>query len=636
MGLQKKKPGRKRTQSDGVLSEMSVEKKCEDKENNPVGLTLSESFGSHSFDEDKVKRKYKRKNKKWGEPMKPKCDKNQLQREKKKMEKKKKTKEEHEQLKELLGNPMDDFDIEMTKKLVIHFYLKLWDQYEKTIDLEETVANLTGVSVSSVYRWLSEFKTTLSISESRRGKSAPVECPIDNENFREKIISYVKENARLPGQPNLTCQSLADWVNMTLEVKEVDRYSARTMYDWLHRLNFNVTVHKKKLYFDGHERPDVVKDRERFKREMDSLKSKVNVVNPITLEEVENPRATHIRVSQDEKIHHSNDTQSRFWSDGKGEAPPPKSLGQTIMTSDFLTESFGFVNLSKEELTEAKKGPYKHLFEEKTEMRSRKAGSILNVSKDGYYDHKQMIKDFEKCHHIVMMKTGLNSAFITDNSPIHNFMSEDSLDASKMNKGSGGKQPKMRDTEYEKDGVMVKQSMVFTTGPLKGEAKGLKVILAERYGDEFVQGKLLDELTEIMKNEPDFKMEKTLLEKECERRGDILIKGVKYHPELMPIESAYRNISNFMRRTNTPGSARGYESRIENSYEDCDLSLELIRKYFRTCDEFLDEYSKGATGDTLYKVMKEKKKHRGPAGMLEEEKMKNTYNRSRKFNLPSV
>ena len=51
----------------------------------------------------------------------------------------------------------------------------------------------------------------------------------------------------------MTCQSRADWVNMTLEVKEDDKYSARTMYDWLHRLNFNVTVNKKKLYFDGHE-----------------------------------------------------------------------------------------------------------------------------------------------------------------------------------------------------------------------------------------------------------------------------------------------------------------------------------------------------------------------------------------------
>ena len=107
--------------------------------------------------------------------------------------------------------------------------------------------------MSSVYRWVSELKTSLVIGKSKRGKHSSVKSPMDDENFRKMLTNYVKENARPHGQPNMTCQSLADWVNMTLKVKEDDKYSARTMYDWLHRLNFNVTVQKKKLYFDGHE-----------------------------------------------------------------------------------------------------------------------------------------------------------------------------------------------------------------------------------------------------------------------------------------------------------------------------------------------------------------------------------------------
>ena len=120
----------------------------------------------------------------------------------------------------------------------------------------------------------------------------------------------------------------------------------------------------------------------------------------------------------------------------------------------------------------------------------------------------------------------------------------------------------MRDTHFMRDGEMIQQSMVFTEGPMKGEPKGLKVVLAERYGEDFVKGKMLDELSDIMRKEEDFANEKTLLEKECESRGDILIKGVKFHPELMPIESVYRNLSNYMRRHNTPGSARNYLQRI--------------------------------------------------------------------------
>ena len=306
------------------------------------------------------------------------------------------------------------------------------------------------------------------------------------------------------------------------------------------------------------------------------------------------------------------------------------------MTADFLTEAFGFAILTPEELEEAKNGPNSHMFDSSTDLQSRKAGSILNISRDGYYEHQRCTEDFEKCHHIVKIKTGLNCAFITDHSPIHNYMSEDSLDASKMNKSSGGKQAKMHDTEYMRDEEVISQSMVFTEGPMKGEAKGLKVVLAERYGEDFVKGKLLDELTEIMKKEPDFENEKTVLEKECEKRGDILIKGVKYHPELMAIESAYRNISNYMRRHNTPGSAKGYSDRVEGSYENCELSLELIRKYFRSCDEYLLEYSMGATGDNITKILKEKKKHRGPAAMLPEEREKKSYNRDRVFKIPDT
>ena len=312
------------------------------------------------------------------------------------------------------------------------------------------------------------------------------------------------------------------------------------------------------------QRPDVVKDRARFKEEMDSLKSKINHVNPITLEEV----------------------------------------------------------------------PKKDIFTGNTPFQKKKAGSILTVQKHGYYDHNQFLADCEKCHEIIKIKTGLNCAFITDHSPIHNFMAEDSLNAKKMNKGSGGKQPKMRNTQYERDGLVIKQSMVFEEGPLKGEAKGLKVVLTERYGEEFTQGKFLDELVDIMSKEEDFKNEKTLLEKQCEKRGDIVIKGVKFHPELMAIESGYRNISNYMRRLNTPGSARGYIERIESSYENSGLTIEIIRKYFRSCDNYLLAYSEGATGDNINQVVKEKRKHRGPGAMLEEEKQITAYNRKRKFNIP--
>ena len=121
-----------------------------------------------------------------------------------------------------------------------------------------------------------------------------------------------------------------------------------------------------------------------------------------------------------------------------------------------MCESCGFAILSQEEYEQALNGPKKDLFTGDTPFQEKKAGSILNVQKHGYYDHNQFLADCEKCHEIIKIKTGLNCAFITDHSPIHNFMAEDSLNAKKMNKGSGGKQPKMRNTQYERDGLVIK------------------------------------------------------------------------------------------------------------------------------------------------------------------------------------
>ncbi|KAF4701499.1 hypothetical protein FOZ62_000378, partial [Perkinsus olseni] len=115
---------------------------------------------------------------------------------------------------------------------------------------------------------------------------------------------------------------------------------------WLEALDFKLVQVKKTLYVDGHERPDVVADRARLAKQLDELKPLILTVDDETLEVKPNPQASFILVSQDEKIHHSNDQQKRYWSDGTNTVLPKKSQGRTIMTSDFLSEVFGFIKFS--------------------------------------------------------------------------------------------------------------------------------------------------------------------------------------------------------------------------------------------------------------------------------------------------
>ena len=49
-----------------------------------------------------------------------------------------------------------------------------------------------------------------------------------------------------------------------------------------------------------------------------------------------------------------------------------------------------------------------------------------------------------------------------------------------------------------------------------------------------------DNLVDLLGSEPDFKEAKPLLQEAIEEMGGILVFGVKFHPELMMIESCYR------------------------------------------------------------------------------------------------
>ena len=70
--------------------------------------------------------------------------------------------------------------------------------------------------------------------------------------------SFVRTHACQKGQPNLTGKMFADWVEAEYN-RVVHETTARR---WLHCLGFNRIHHQKGVYFDGHDRKDVVVYRE--------------------------------------------------------------------------------------------------------------------------------------------------------------------------------------------------------------------------------------------------------------------------------------------------------------------------------------------------------------------------------------
>ena len=91
---------------------------------------------------------------------------------------------------------------------------------------------------------------------------------------------------------------------------------------------------------------------------------------------------------------------------------PVKSEGRTAMTSDFVTVLDGSLHYNSDTWEEIKeKEEIKEEIKKHEEERARRAGAILDVSSDGYYNAEKCIKDFEKasfsficrmCHDIII------------------------------------------------------------------------------------------------------------------------------------------------------------------------------------------------------------------------------------------
>ena len=126
-----------------------------------------------------------------------------------------------------------------------------------------------------------------------------------------------------------------------------------------------------------------------------------------------------------------------------------KSLGQAIMVSDFIEEVDGLLKFSNLEASE-----------------------LLEHQKDGYFDNNKFLNQVLKAVNIFNAKyPNAQGLLIFDNATSHCKLLNDALNVSKMNVGSGGRQPAMRNTYFHGKQQMTLQN---------GQPKGMRMVLEER------------------------------------------------------------------------------------------------------------------------------------------------------------
>lgn len=324
--------------------------------------------------------------------------------------------------------------------------------------------------------WSEAFLETHSLPKKNQGRHIKIKSIIADENTQSVCRQWLRSQ-----KPHaISGASFSEWVkhqlHHELELPASVEISERTATRWLHLLNYNLgDTSKKGTYLDGHERPDVVEYRNQFLFRMEQYQKRMpiytgdNMDVTIWLEQTDGSRPL-ILVVHDESCFQSNDGGKTGWFDENHRQIRPKGSGKSLMVSAFLCECHGLFRLSDEQTSH-----HREVCVDSTQI------IRPGTNSEGYWTNSDLVRQTKNAMTIFkILHPNSDALFVFDNSANHHAFAPDALVASRLNLTDGGKNIKsiMRDGWFSNEnGEIVTQSF----RNVKGEQKGLKTILQERY-----------------------------------------------------------------------------------------------------------------------------------------------------------
>ncbi|CAK5267892.1 unnamed protein product [Mycena citricolor] len=318
--------------------------------------------------------------------------------------------------------------------------------------------------------WAREWIRTRTLPISRKGQHAKVYSLLNEPGIKAELRTYLRSNKWAVDPEKLRAFTMGQLIPaaaekylthlvedemprglkkyMELEIfpriqlkagnKGVSIITARR---WLLKEGFKFISHKKGLYFDGHDRPDVVDYRQTiFLPAMEEYARRTvrYVVGDVAQEAPPLPDGNFVErrlvvVSHDEMTAQANDAAQRRWVFEDQHALRKKGAGRGIHRSDIICSTVGHIT---------------------------EAGVQLEYGKnhDGYWTGEHFIDQiqnkiigaFEDRH-----GPGYQMLLMTDHSQGHSVYAEDALLVSRMNVNPGGKQAHMRDGWFTQGFILI-------------------------------------------------------------------------------------------------------------------------------------------------------------------------------------
>jgi hypothetical protein len=186
-----------------------------------------------------------------------------------------------------------------------------------------------------------------------RGKHQKIKSLLGDEDIHQMITEYLWSIGC-----DVIVKKFKEYVEQELfpsvGIENKKTISNTTAREWLKHFGWSFRTGKKDIYYDGHERPDVLAYRQEFLAEMLQLEQwmpKPSDDDVMTLIEpvLNEGEKRHILVTHDESIFYANDGKKTFWGPIGHQPLRKKGVGLSLHVSDFLTEVDGRLKFEQDE-----------------------------------------------------------------------------------------------------------------------------------------------------------------------------------------------------------------------------------------------------------------------------------------------
>ncbi|MDW3631167.1 MAG: hypothetical protein QOK71_07005 [Nitrososphaeraceae archaeon] len=247
-------------------------------------------------------------------------------------------------------------DIQKKRVSIISQYFNLCLMGSKKMEASLLLSKSIGggeYRARLIRNWSKQFLKFGTIPASNQGKYPKIKSLLWNEDINKKLQEYLVKQVS-----DIKVKNFKEFVESEvfpkIGIEEKKNISEKTARVWLKELGWTYQKHHKDIYYDGHERDDVVKYREIFLTQMEVFerlmpKPDENDIMMIIEPSLNPGERRHILVTHDESIFYSNDGKKFFWGP-KGYMPlRKKGTGLSIHVSDFLTDIDGRLRFENEE-----------------------------------------------------------------------------------------------------------------------------------------------------------------------------------------------------------------------------------------------------------------------------------------------